>query len=310
MAWSEASLHDWLRQRAKPQGLVGSQGHDGAILRARAERTVLCTDACVEGVHFESRAPAAQVGAKAAARALSDLAACGAQPRALLLALRAPKSTSEKRLRGLIQAVDRCGRIYGAPLVGGDLTAAPGPLSLTVSAQGGLPGRSKPVGRDRAEPGQLVLLTGPVGGSLLGRHLRIEPRVAEGQFFFAAGATVLMDVSDGLALDLERIARASGVQIELGEIPLHRDARRRARQTGRPAWEHALTDGEDHELIATISPARWKAIRARAMRRFPKLHVLGEVHTKAANDPFLSAEDPQLGHRIEQLRSLGWQHGG
>jgi len=87
----------------------------------------------------------------------------------------------------------------------------------------------------------------------------------------------MMDVSDGLSLDLERIARASGVRIELEHVPVHRDAVRLARRSGRAALEHALDDGEDHELVATISRAAWKRCEGAARRRFPGLGVVGSV---------------------------------
>ncbi|HPF14180.1 MAG TPA: AIR synthase related protein, partial [Planctomycetota bacterium] len=109
MSWSEDSLHRWLATRRKPKGLVGSQGHDAAVLAARPGRSVLCTDACVEGVHYARGESAARVGAKAAARSLSDLAACGAEPQALLLALRAPLETKESHLRALITGVANLG---------------------------------------------------------------------------------------------------------------------------------------------------------------------------------------------------------
>ena len=123
----------------------------------------------------------------------------------------------------------------------------------------------------------MVLLTGPVGGSRLGRHLRISPRVDEGAWLHARGARALMDVSDGLALDLSRIARASGVAIELQDVPVHRDARRLARTTGRPPQVHALTDGEDHELLAALPASAWSRIRAAALDRFPHLRPVGRV---------------------------------
>ena len=310
MTWSELSLHRWLAKRAKPAELVGSQGHDAAVLRQRGERPVLCVDACVEGVHFSSKDPLAQVGRKAASRVLSDLGACGANPRALLLALRAPAEWRERDLRALIKAVDRQGRSFGAPLVGGDTTLAPGPLALTVTGFGGLPGRRKPVGRDRARPGQVVLLTGPVGGSLLGRHLRFTPRVEEGSFFARLGATAMMDVSDGLALDLARIAAASGVRIVVEPLPIHPDARRRSRSTGRSPEEHALTDGEDHELIVVLPKAIWERSQSTVARRFPQVSVLGRVERGQGVDfEACLGEQTDLLRRLADPNAGGWSHG-
>ena len=310
MAWSEDSIHRWLGKRARPVAMVGALGHDGAILKARGERPVLCVDACIEGVHFEKGAPKKSVGEKAAGRSLSDLAACAAVPRGLLLALRAPERAMEKDLKALIQAVDRFGTRFGAPLVGGDLSAAPGPMSLTVSALGGLPGRRKPVARSRGKAGQVLLLTGSVGGSRLGRHLRIAPRLEVARFLFEAGATAMMDISDGLALDLSRLARASQVRAELEQIPIHRDALRQARLSGKDPLEHALLDGEDHELLVSMKPAAWNAIATKAKKRYPGLQPIGRF-TRGQG---LGLEEclQGLGRPVSLPRhwaKLGWLHG-
>lgn len=303
MGWSEDSLHRWLARRAAPRALVGSQHHDAAVLRRLAGRPVLCTDQVLEGVHFERGTPPAKIGRKAADRALSDLAATAAAPRALVLDVAAPHEADETDLRKLISAVDARGEQFGAELVAGDLAATTGPLTLSVTALGEFPARGKPPGRDRARPGDTVVLTGPVGGSLLGRHLRIEPRVAEGAWLHASGARAMMDVSDGLALDLSRIARASGVAITLDALPVHRDARRAARTSGRTAEDHALTDGEDHELIATLPRSALARVLAGAARHCPGLSVIGHVAEGAGLHLALDA------HEGPWRDGGGWLHG-
>jgi len=252
MPWSEDALHRWLARRAKPAQLRGSAGHDAAVLAAGGTRIVQCADQTIEGVHVDLDVAPRAFGRKAANRALSDLAATAATPRSLLLTIAAPRDKQDRWMRGLIEGVAQAAAAAGAELVGGDLASTSGPAVVSVFAHGELAGRRRPPGRDRARAGQRVVLTGPVGGSRAGRHLRFEPRLVEGRSLFAAGATALMDVSDGLAWDLWRLARASGVAIELDEVPIHRDARRAARDSGRSPLEHALHDGEDHELIACI----------------------------------------------------------
>jgi len=205
MSWSEERLHRWLARRPRPARLVGSRAHDAAVVERLGARPVLCADSCIEGVHWASDCAPGRVGAKAAARALSDLAATAAEARGLLLALHAPPTRSDAWMRALIEGVAREAERHGAELWGGDLAAAPGPVAAAVSALGTLPGRRRAPGRDRARPGQRVLLSGPVGGSLLGRHLSIEPRLAAGRWLWERGATAMMDVSDGLALDLWRL---------------------------------------------------------------------------------------------------------
>ncbi|MDP6739901.1 MAG: thiamine-phosphate kinase [Planctomycetota bacterium] len=304
MSWSEDSLHRWLAGRGRPACLSGSVGHDAAVLRPRPGRSVVCTDQVVAGIHATLDTSAGMLGRKAAARALSDLAATAARPRALLLALRAPADADEAYLRKLIAAVDREGRRLGAPLVGGDLTCSPGPLSLAVTAQGSLPGRQKPPGRDRIRPGHAILCTGPCGGSLLGRHLRIAPRIEQGQWLYRYGATALMDVSDGLAWDLHRFGRASGVAVDLQYVPIHPDARRAARQSGRTPLDHALHDGEDHELLAAVPRSKMNGLMAAAKHAGIRVLSIGAAREGAGLALVMDG-----GHHAWHPDQGGWKHG-
>jgi thiamine-monophosphate kinase len=305
MGWNEAELLRWLARRARPRVLAGSRGHDAAVLRGLGGRPVACSDQVIEGVHAERGCPARALGRKAAARALSDLAATAARPVALLLCVAAPRSARASRLRAVIEAVDERAREHGAALVGGDLSATDGPLGLAVTALGSLPGRRRPPGRDRARPGQLVLASGAFGGSGLGRHLEPEPRFDVADFLWPRGATALMDVSDGLALDLSRLAEASRVRIDLEHVPVHPDAHRAARASGRDARAHALEDGEDHELLATLAPRAWLAVAAEAARRFPDLCVIGRV--RAGSGLWLARSEG--GPLRPWDRAGGWIHG-
>jgi len=308
VSWSEDRLHRWLGRGPRPAPLAGSRGHDGAVLRALSGRPVTCVDQTLEGVHFDAGTPPARAGRKAAARALSDLAACAARPRALLLALCAPPEREEAWLRAAIGGVRALGAEHGAELVGGDLCCASGPVTLSVTAFGELPGRRRPPGRDRARAGQVVVVTGALGGSGLGRHLAIVPRLREGRRLFELGASALMDVSDGLAWDLFRLARASGVCVELERVPLHRDARRAARADGRaPEW-HALHDGEDHELIATLSPAALRRALAAPGGELSGLVRIGRVRAgRGLRLPPLAGA--ARGRRWTPGEG-GWRHGG
>ena len=276
MAWDEDSLHRWLARRPRPKRTL-ERGNDAAVLASALARPVVCVDQVVEGVHFVAGDTARSIGWKACARALSDLAASVATPRAVLLALRAPRDSDERRLRGLIDAVERCARAHGAELVAGDTVCARGPLALAVTGIGELPDGLRPMSRARARAGQVLVATGAFGGSLRGRHLRIRPRFEAARWLAGLGATAMMDVSDGLALDVWRIARASQVAIDIGAVPIHRDARRQAAETGRAALQHALYDGEDHELLATL-PGRsvLRALRE-APERCPGFALLGNV---------------------------------
>ena len=275
-------MHRWLARELEPRGLAGRFGHDAAVLVARAGRTVLCTDQAIEGVHAERGVSGRLLGRKACARALSDLAATAARPVAVLLAMALDPGVSEAWIRACVRAVRERARDFGADLVGGDLAASQGPARLCVTACGLFEGRGKAPGRERARPGQVIVATGRFGGSRAGRHLKIEPRVALGHWLAERGATAMLDVSDGLALDLARLARASGVRIDLERVPIHADALRAARASGRTPREHALEDGEDHELLAALpraAAARLAELEAprRAGAPRPELAVIGRV---------------------------------
>jgi thiamine-monophosphate kinase len=265
VSWSEDAVHRWLSALGRPRTLSGSRGHDAAVLTRIRNRPVVCVDQTIEGVHFESDAAPAGIGRKAAARALSDLAATAARPIAILVALSAPRDRGEAWIRSVLSGARAAARACGADLVGGDLACVRGPACLSVTAVGETTGLGRAPGRDRARPGQALVLTGPVGGSRLGRHLRIRPRLRAGQQLHGLGATAMMDVSDGLAWDLHRLARASGIRIDLDldRVPIHRDARAAARGDRRDALDHALHDGEDHELVATIPERRVALARSR-----------------------------------------------
>ncbi|MEM9799858.1 MAG: thiamine-phosphate kinase [Planctomycetota bacterium] len=254
--WSEDRLHRWLATLDWPVGLAGSRGHDAAVLDRSDQLAAICTDQCIEGVHVPPDAPGDVVGRKAVLRTLSDLAATAARARAVTLAVRAPAERDEDWLRAAITAAREAAVAHGAELVAGDLAAGPGPASIVVAALGEVDATRAPVGRDRARPGQRVVVTGPLGGSLAGgRQLRPVPRFDAAATLAEAGATAMMDVSDGLALDLFRIARSSNVRIVIQEdhVPIHADADLAAGESGRTALDHALHDGEDHELVATLA---------------------------------------------------------
>lgn len=279
-------------------------GDDAAVLRSDSRPSVVCVDPVVESVHFAPDAPLRSVGRKAVARNLSDLAAMGATPRAVLVSILLPESLSRGREQSLYRGLKEESERFGASVVGGDLSSSPGPLVVTVTAIGHL--ENAALTRTGARSGDTLHLTGPVGGSLLGRHLKIEPRISEGQWLARrpeiGGA---LDVSDGVLLDLWTMLRASGVpgaELDLSALPVHRDAKRASKADGRSAIEHALGDGEDHELLFTVRQGhrlgRGGPLSPEARRPFGRL----------IDEPGLFAihED---GTRSE-LRPSGYQHGG
>ena len=305
MAWNEARIHRWLARQGLPRGLAGSPMHDAAVLRPLAGSPVLCTDQTVDGVHAPEGVPPARLAEKAVLRTLSDLAATCAEPRAVVLALAAPAHADEAELRAAILAARKAARRHGCDLVGGDLSGCDGGMRVAATALGEWNG-GRPPGRDRARPGDVLLASGAFGGSLLGRHLRPVPRFDVARLAVEHGARALMDVSDGLLLDCSRLAAASGVRIaiELARVPVHRDARRLSQQDGMPPLEHALRDGEDHELLVCLAPADAERLLGEAAKRRLRLARLGAV--RRGQGVVLvradGAEEPATG-------AGGWIHG-
>jgi len=275
VGWTEDRIHRWLRGLPPARGFPGVSGNDTALLPRLSGRPILCADQTVEGVHYAPSTAPRLVGRKASARALSDLAATAARPRAILVALCAPPDRSAKWIEAVLAGARSMAREHGADLVGGDLACARGPAGIAVAALGETTGGEAPPARDRVRPGQAIGVTGSLGGSRLGRHLRIRPRFDAAGRLVALGATGMMDVSDGLAWDLFRLARASKVRIEvdLARVPVHADARRLSKRDGRTALDHALHDGEDHELVVSL-PASAARIAARRLRGF---RILGRA---------------------------------
>lgn len=271
-------MHRWLLRTHAPRGLAAGFGHDAATLAGRLVRPVACVDLCIEGVHFERRAGFSRAAAKAALRALSDLAAAAALPRALLFSASFGPRDIEQDVRAAIRAVSRTARCVGAELIAGDLACSAGPVVFSITAVGELGPGAPPPGRDRARAGDWLLSTGPFGGSLLGRHLRIRPRLAAGRTLWLRGVRAMTDVSDGLVRDASRLADRSGLQVRLDAVPIHRDALRAARVSGRSALEHALYDGEDHELLVCASPGRARALLALKQDELRGLVRVGSLH--------------------------------
>lgn len=244
-------------------------GDDAAVIRPPAgRRTVVTVDMVMEGIDFVlgvDCSPRA-VGHKALAVNLSDLAAMGARPEAAVVAVALPQRGGAELGRGIQAGIAALAAEHRVALAGGDTNSWSGPLVISVTAIGSVP----PGGawrRDGAEPGDMLVVTGPCGGSILGRHLAVQPRCREAGLIaghYAVHAAI--DVSDGLSLDLARMMKASGTAalLDLDAIPIHPDAVFMAARPGdgRSPLDHALGDGEDFELVLALPPAEARRLVA------------------------------------------------
>jgi len=298
---------------AGPEVRVGV-GDDAAVLAPTAGELVITTDALVENVHFlRGSTGARDLGHKAIVVNVSDIAAMGASPRSAVCTLTLTPDVEASWVMELFGGMREACDEYALWLVGGDLSRG-GEIAISVTVTGEVaPGRA--VLRSGARPGDRLIVTGELGGSAAGlrftrlrtmptqeqrtairRHLRPTARVGEGGVLARHGATAMMDISDGLSLDLSRLLRASGVaaRLELGRVPVAHLA----------TLEDALGGGEDYELLATLpDPDAVEAAAAELKEAFGV--PLTEIGVVAEGDGAVAVGDDGSEHPLEPT---GWDH--
>lgn len=260
-------------------------GDDCAVIPASRHQQLVTTDPVIHGRHFDDTLPARAVGAKLLKRNLSDIAAMGGRPVAAVLSVSLAPQTRIAWLRDFYLGLGNCARSFGVKIVGGDITQAPtGFFGAFLTLHGEATAR-RVVTRQGARIGDAIFVTGTLGGSRAKHHFKFEPRLAEGAWLAHQDAVVaMMDVSDGLATDLNALTPRGAVpSIWPQMIPVSRDAVTAARRSGRPAWVHALTDGEDYELLFATRDVDELTFVQRWHRRFDTpLHLLGHFARRLA----------------------------
>ncbi len=264
----ERELLGWFRKRLDardPTVLAGAGLDDCAHLRLpEGQNLIVTADTLLEGTHFLPQTDPVKVGWKTVAVNLSDLAASGARPLWAVVGLGVRRGLGDRWVMRLTEGMLSCCRRYGLHLVGGDVTGGDGPSSITLTAMG-VPYPGGPLLRGGARPGDILVVSGRLGGSIRGRHLQPEPRLREIEAILQVLAPHAgMDLSDGLALDLARMLDPAdaGAVLDEAAIPVSPDAEAQAQENGRPALAHALNDGEDFELLLALAPEDWARLQA------------------------------------------------
>jgi thiamine-monophosphate kinase len=275
----EFAFIDWLRQRTPSAArvLLGP-GDDTAMLAPSGAPLLVTTDMLLEGscflLHGEGAAPPRRIGRKSMAVNLSDIAAMAGRPLAAVVAVGLPRQGGRALAEELYLGIREVADAFDTAIIGGDTNSWEGPLVIAVTVLGEATERGA-VRRSGARPGDWLLATGPLGGSILGHHLDFTPRVREAlQLHAAADLHAMIDISDGLAADVNHLCEESrcGAVLRADNIPITDAAR--GMNDGRSALEHALGDGEDFELVFAVSPEDGaKLLRTQPVPGITLVHV-------------------------------------
>jgi thiamine-monophosphate kinase len=256
----EFDFIDWIRaQTGKFDHVLVGPGDDLAVLKWKSDDLLIVgVDQVLDGVHFDSAVHSPHdIGRQVINRNLSDCAAMACLPAAAVATVALPRERDIEYAKQLFLGMKSGADEFDFPVVGGDTASWDGKLAMTVTIIGRSDG-VEPVRRDGAKVGDGIYVTGPLGGSILGRHLTFTPRIELARYLVGFGVSAMIDLSDGLSRDLGHICRESrvGAVVDVEAIPVHEDAIE-ARRDGRSPLEHALNDGEDYELLFTSSRATW-----------------------------------------------------
>ena len=289
--------------------VLNGPGDDCAVLDLGIPEKVLLlkTDAVVERVQFIAETAPEKVGHKALGRCLSDIAAMGGTPTAALVTLALPDRFDPTYLDRLYAGINALATRHDVAIVGGETTSNPERLLISVSALGWVP-RGKALLRSGTRAGDALFVTGELGGSLAGRHLEFEPRLAEARWLAKSFPIhAMIDLSDGLAGDLPHLLKANGLGAELlaSAIPISREAKHAAKAstTAKPALLAALTDGEDFKQLFAVASGDAVRLLDAWNKQFPALSLrcIGKIQSTRG----ITIRD---GQGVRPLNVHGYEH--
>jgi thiamine-monophosphate kinase len=321
-----AQLRDLIESQPLRRKLSNTIGDDAAVWQpSRSHRSVITTDALIERVHFRLDTMSMRdIGWRAMASNISDLAAMGSRPVLATVALGLPAGVDRENVLELYRGILAIASAYDCVIAGGDITRAP-VWTISVTAVGEVrPAHVK--GRGGARPGDVIAVTGPLGASRAGLHLadnlndvltaelqqeardahcRPQPRVPEGRFFAASEHVhAMMDISDGLSTDLARMCERSSCAAVVDEVPVAQSAVTMAHARGEDPQAYALAGGEDYELLVAVQSRAFGYLGTRFRKRFGRpLFAVG--HIREGSGIFT-----RKGGHEESLALTGWDHLG
>ena len=302
----------------RPEAVKLGAGDDGAVYTVPAGYDqVISIDTMVEWIHFKNETmSASDAGYRICAVNFSDMAAMGAEPVAFVISAAFPDHTPYSWIESCYQGIRECCQKYRVNVLGGDITGSGEGIVLTGTVVGIVP-ENQAVRRSGAQVNDVVFVTETIGDSAAGlsailnhqeerfptilkRHRRPEPQIEAGKILRMAGADSLNDISDGLSREINEIAVASGViiDIEKEKIPISKEAILLGKELNKNPLNWALNGGEDYELTGTISPAGWEIVK----KRLPVTKI-GVVRERGSGLVFIKDKG-----KTELLKSSGYDH--